>query len=144
MNAIKSMGTPFLEFGPDLTVLGCHDVLPDAVVQTVPTIKTFDQEQYNAYRASGLEQRTSSVHDPIKKNSFRFFRCPSKARQADKTKELKDDVGLFWRHVSILWLRPEIQTLVFSSNMKTILTHRPFWTEANFVQETKVICYLAC
>eukprot|EP00745_Piridium_sociabile_P022185 TRINITY_DN34414_c0_g1_i9.p1 TRINITY_DN34414_c0_g1~~TRINITY_DN34414_c0_g1_i9.p1 ORF type:complete len:253 (-),score=52.80 TRINITY_DN34414_c0_g1_i9:375-1133(-) len=59
------------------------------------TLRT-GKQQYDSYRESVLVQGTTSIHDPIKRNSFRLFRCPTqKYRRSDKSRELKEDVSLF-------------------------------------------------
>ena len=98
VNTIKSFGNPFLESGSELLVLDTHDVLPDSVVQTIRTVQNLGQEHYVTYRTSVLEKGTKSIHGSITKNAFRLFKHPAaKAKQADRSKELKSDVSLFSR-----------------------------------------------
>ena len=96
-STIKNMGNPFLEAGSQLLNIHSRDVLPEDVVQTVRTIESIGKQQYDSYRQSVLEEGgKTSIHDPIRRNSLRLFKCPTtKARQSSKTKDLKDDVSLF-------------------------------------------------
>ena len=97
MSSIKSLGNPFNETGSQLLVLDSRDVLPDEVVKTVRSIESIGKQQYDTYRQSVLEKNgKASIHDPIRRNSLRLFKCPeTKSRQLSTTKELKNDVALF-------------------------------------------------
>ena len=66
--------------------------------QTIRTVdlQNLGQEQYVTYRTSVLEKGTKSIHDSITRNAFRVFKhLAAKAKQAERSKELKSDVSLF-------------------------------------------------
>ena len=95
---IREMGNPFLNETEELLTLDSHDVLNQSVVGTVRKIEALGKQQYNDYFKSVLVDCEKSIHDPIKKNSLRLFKCPipkGKGKQADKIERLKTEVNLF-------------------------------------------------
>ena len=70
------MGNPFLDVTPELLALDTRNVIDESVVKTVRTVETVGKEQYKAYHDSVIKDRTSSIHEPIKKNSLPLFKHP--------------------------------------------------------------------
>ncbi len=100
VHAINEMSNPFLDDTPELAVLDTQNVVNESVVSTVRTVEAIGRDQYNMYHKSVIVERTHSIHDPIKKNSFPLFRSPTpktKSKQAGQISMLKSDVELFSR-----------------------------------------------
>ena len=70
------MGNPFEEETGDLLVLDTRDVVGDAVVTTVRTIKNLGKELYTGYVKAHLDERTDSLFKPVKRNKLPLFSCP--------------------------------------------------------------------
>lgn len=96
---IREMGNPFANETEELLTLDSHDVLNQSV-STVRTIEEVGTQQYQDYCKLVLIDCVRSIHDPIKKNSFRLFK-PSNSkissREANKINNLKTDVSIFSR-----------------------------------------------
>ncbi len=99
IQSINEMGNPFLDETDELLALDTRNVINESVVNTVRTVEALGKQKYEAYTES-VKDRTSSIHDPIKKNSLPLFRCPThktKNKQTGKISMLKNDVELFSR-----------------------------------------------
>jgi len=100
VDTFNEMGNPFLHDSADLLVLDTHDVIDDSVVTTVRCVQKLGIDQYNLYHESVIKNRTTSIHEAIKKNSLPTFSHPSpkiKSKQAERISTLKHDVDLFSR-----------------------------------------------
>ena len=73
------MGNPFLHDSAELLVLDTRDVLSESVVATVWSMQT---GQYKTYYQSVITEKTSSIHEAIKKNSFPLFNHPTPKENA--------------------------------------------------------------
>ena len=63
------MGNPFLDYFPDLVTLDKHDCMDEPVKEALYALEEVGTKQYREYVKGVLEERTRSVHDPIKQNS---------------------------------------------------------------------------
>jgi hypothetical protein len=100
VEAINEMGNPFLVDIPELLVLDTRDVIDDSVVKTVRTVEELGKEQYKAYHKSVIQDRSCSIHEPIRRNSLPLFKRPTpktKSKQTGQISLLKHDVELFSR-----------------------------------------------
>jgi len=78
VHTFNEFGNPFLENSNELLVLGIQNVMDESVVNTVSMIYEIGKEQYTKYYKDVLNDRTRSIHDPIKKNSLCIsFQLPS-------------------------------------------------------------------
>lgn len=98
VHTICEMGNPFLDVTSELLALDTRNVIDESVV--VRTVETLGTEQYQAHHKSVIKDCTSSIHEPIKKNSLSLFKRPTpktKNKQAGQIAMLKHDVELFSR-----------------------------------------------
>ncbi|CAB3981604.1 Hypothetical predicted protein, partial [Paramuricea clavata] len=68
------------------------------VIDTIRTLENTGEKQYQDYVKNVLEDRTRSIHDPIKRNSLALFKKPhskTTSRQGKKVKVLQNNVALF-------------------------------------------------
>lgn len=68
-NLVEVMGNPFLEESKDLLRLDTRDIMDEAVVSSVCLAEEKEKEQYNTFVTNRLHERSTSLFDPIKKNS---------------------------------------------------------------------------
>ena len=97
---IKGMGNPFLDDFPDLVTLDNRNCTDESVIATVRTLESTGKEKYQDFVKKVLDDRTHSIHDPIKRNSLPLFRkCHHKqtSKQGKKIKVLQNNVALFGR-----------------------------------------------
>ena len=71
---IRQMGNPFLDEFDDLVTLDSRKCTDTAVVTTVRTLEETGRKQYQKFVKTVLDERTHSIHDPIKRNSLALFR----------------------------------------------------------------------
>ena len=100
-SVIDDMGNPFTEESGDLLVLDTKDLADSSVLKTVEEAEALGREQFETFVKERLsEERTKSVHDPIKKNKLSLFRSP-RQKEPSKVKQqissLKSDCELFSR-----------------------------------------------
>jgi hypothetical protein len=98
--AISTLGNPFEGKCSELVNIETGDCASEEVIKSLKTIQDVGQEQYDKYVKSVTEDRTSSIHDTIKKNSLPLFkRQVPKARSKIKNQvaSLKSDCNLFSR-----------------------------------------------
>jgi hypothetical protein len=50
-------------------MLDTRDVIGESVVNTVRTVEVLGNDEYKTYRKSVINDRTRTIHDPIKNNS---------------------------------------------------------------------------
>jgi hypothetical protein len=72
------MDNPFPDDTPELLMLDTRDVIDESVVNTVRTVEALGKDQYNNYRKSVINNRTHTIHDPIKNISLPLFRFPTR------------------------------------------------------------------
>ena len=100
VQTINDLGNPFLNETEELLTLDKHNVLDASVVSKVHKAETRGKDEYNNHRKLVLVDRTSSMHETIKKNSLRLFRSPTPKIQtthAEQITILKNDVDIFSR-----------------------------------------------
>ncbi len=78
MSVMENMGTPFLEDSPDLLVLDTHDIMDEKVVDTVENIEIAGACQNIMFLEEYILKKEKSIFDPILKNKFPLFICPSR------------------------------------------------------------------
>ena len=66
-STIMAVGNPFLDHFPDLVTLDNQDCMDESVKEILYALEDVGQKQYQEYVKKVLEDRTHSVHDPIKK-----------------------------------------------------------------------------
>lgn len=76
LEVISGMGNPFMDDCPELLVLDTRNCANDAVVSTVQTIEELGSTQYEQYMTDVIKNRTTSIQDPIRKNSLPLFKRP--------------------------------------------------------------------
>ena len=67
VEVINQMGNPFLHDSAELLRLDTRDVLDESVVRTVRCVEKLDMEQYRAYNECVIKDRSTSIHEVIKK-----------------------------------------------------------------------------
>ena len=93
-NGVERVKDDFAE----LVTLDTRNCMEEAVVSTVRNIESLGKTKYHEYMNDVVEQRTRSIHDPIKRNSLPLFKHTStkkKSKQAEQASLLKSDVALF-------------------------------------------------
>ena len=63
---IKDLGNPFSDNSDELIALETRNVMDATVVNTIRTLESLGQEQYQRYRQAVIIDQTQSIHDPIK------------------------------------------------------------------------------
>ena len=87
-----------MDISDELLTLDTRKVLDESVVNTVRTIQSVGQNQYEKYCKTVISDCTRSMHEPIKKKSLPLFYNPlQKTKTKDKKNMslLKTDVFLF-------------------------------------------------
>ena len=95
---ITDMGNPFLDNFQELLVLDTRNCSSDAVADTVRSIEKLGSSQYQAYVKDVIEDRTVSIHQPIKKNCLPLFKKlqpKPKSKGKQQMTSLKSDCNLF-------------------------------------------------
>lgn len=69
VQAISEMGNPFLDATPELDT---RNITDESVVTTVRSVEALGKEQYEAYHESVIKDRSRSIHESIKRNSFHY------------------------------------------------------------------------
>lgn len=99
IKVIEGYGNPFQVECPELLILHTRDCATEAAVSTVRTIEAVGTGQYQKFMKEVLEDRTKSIHDPIKKNNLSLLKT-RKPKVNSKVKQLaviRDNVSLFGR-----------------------------------------------
>ena len=88
---ITRMGNPFLDDFQDLVNLENRNCLDESAVIDLNVLETTGKEQYNHFVETVFEERSPSIHEPIKKNSFSLFKKKHRvtSQQGKKVKILK-------------------------------------------------------
>ena len=93
------MGNPFLAVFSDLITLDSRDCTDESVVDVLYIIEEKGKEQsHKDFVKNVLEERTRSIHEPIKRNNLALFKKPSakmQSKQGKKIKVLQNNVSLF-------------------------------------------------
>ncbi len=117
VEVIEEMGNPFLEESKDLLRLDTRDIIDPAVVSSVCQAEEIGQQQYQTFVADRLQERSTPISEPIKKNKLSLFSRPplrEKSKASLQVSSLKSDISLFSRPVS-----QEMVTLMTFSVMRT-------------------------
>ena len=95
----RKMGNPFLAVFSDLITLDSRDCTDESVVDVQYIIEEKGKEQsHKDFDKNVLEERTRSIHEPIKRNNLALFKKPSakmQSKQGKKIKVLQNNVSLF-------------------------------------------------
>ena len=97
-NTIERMGNPFLDDFPELVMLDSRNCVDKSVANSLYTLEATGKQQYQDFVANVLENCTSSIHNPIKRNSLALFKRPqvkATSKQGKKIKVLQNNVALF-------------------------------------------------
>ncbi len=86
------MGNPFLDYFPDLVTLDKRDCMDEPVKEALYALEEVGTKQYREYVKGVLEERTRSVHDPIKQIQPKTKEL---SKQDKKIKILQHNVALF-------------------------------------------------
>ena len=97
IRAIDEYGNPFDENHHDLITLDTRDCTSSAVVESFDTLKSLGHKQYESFLKKVLQSGTESIHNPIKRNSFRLFKAPKKRKVSTTTHNLRNSARLFGR-----------------------------------------------
>ena len=95
---IQRMGNPFLDDFPELVTLDSRNCVDESVSIALYAMEETGKKKYKDYVKRVLEDRTSHIHDPIKKNSLALYRRPQPkaiSKQGKKIKTLQNNVALF-------------------------------------------------
>ena len=95
---IASMGNPFEDTSDELMALDSHNCSSKEVVTRLRSMEATGNIRYAAFVKDVLVDRTVTIHEPIKKNSFHIFKdavpkCKSRAKQ--QIEEIQSDCNLF-------------------------------------------------
>ena len=97
-STINNMGNPFLDDFPELVTLDSHNCIDESGVNALRTLENIGKMQYQEYVKCVLEECSTSIHDPIKKNSVAIFKQSHHkiiSKQGKKVKMLQNNVALF-------------------------------------------------
>lgn len=100
-STMEEMGNPFIERSEDLLVLDTRDIVDSSVAETVRSIEQVGQQQYKEFVAKRLQERSTPLSEPIKRNKLPLFSRPSPSRKKSNDKlqiaSLKQNCSLFSR-----------------------------------------------
>lgn len=97
-DVIRRTGNPFLDDFPELVTLDSRDCAEPSVVESVQKLDEIGQKQYQCYVTNVIENRSKSIHEPIKKNKLPLFRSSKKrstSKQGKKIAVLQSNLNLF-------------------------------------------------
>lgn len=98
VDVMRKMGNPFLDEFPELVTLDSRDCADDDVAKAVMSLNKLGQTKYKEYVKAVIEDRKTSIHEPIKMNKIPLFK---RKHQRDKSKQtkriavLQNNVALF-------------------------------------------------
>ena len=81
------MGNPFKDDFDELVTLDTRNCMEEAVGSTVRNIASLGKTKYHEYMNDVVEQRTRSIHDPIKRNSLPLFKHTSTKKKSKKAEQ---------------------------------------------------------
>lgn len=89
-DTINRMGNPLLDDFQDLVNLENRNCLDESAVTDLNVLETTGKEQYKQFVTTVFEDRSQSIHEPIKKNSFALFKRKHRitSQQGKKVKML--------------------------------------------------------
>ncbi len=97
---VQDMGNPFLDDGDDLVTLDTKVVMDSSLIQTLQTIESIGQAQYEEFVQERLVQCEKPLTDTIPKNNLALFvTTPKKfqSRSQHQVASLKTNCALFSR-----------------------------------------------
>lgn len=97
-DVLRRTGNPFLDDFPELVTLDSRDCADISVVESVEKLDKLGKEQYQKYVKDVIKDRSSSIHNPIKKNNLPLFRKNHKkatSKQGKKIAVLQSNLNLF-------------------------------------------------
>ena len=100
LHVFTELGNPFEETCSELLVIHTRECADDSVVDSINTLENIGTAQYQQFKKEVLQEKSKSIHDTIKKNSFQLFSTSQtklKSNQAKKLKSAHHDVNLFGR-----------------------------------------------
>ncbi len=98
IDTITSYSNPFDNECAELLVLNTRACMDESVIDTVQSIKAIGNTQYKEYISQVIVNRTSSIHDTIKKNLLplsKSSRCKSKSKSSQKLVAEQHNASLF-------------------------------------------------
>ena len=96
-NTIRNMRNPFLADFPDLVSLDSRDCVDESVIISLRCLEDTDKRQYQTFVKDVLEERTRSIHNPIKRNKLALFQKPTpqtQSKEGNKIKALQNNLSL--------------------------------------------------
>ena len=100
LHVFTELGNPFEEKCSEPLVIHTRECADDSVVDSINTLENIGTAQYQQFKKEVLQEKSKSIHDTIKKNSFQLFSTSQtklKSNQAKKLKSAHHDVNLFGR-----------------------------------------------
>ena len=88
-DVLRRTGNPFLDDFPELVTLDSRDCADISIVESVEKLDKLGKEQYQKYVKDVIKDRSSSIHNPIKKNNLPLFRKNHKRQLQSKGKRLQ-------------------------------------------------------
>lgn len=100
VDTFEELGNPFIEDSKDLIVLDTKEVIGDNAVDSLRTVETIGQSQYEKYVDERLKQRSTPISNIISKNNVSPFKKTSptkKSKTSHQIRSLKSNCELFSR-----------------------------------------------
>ena len=72
MTVIEELGNPFKEESQDLIVLDSKELADPAVVNTIRSVKSIGQNQFQDFSKKCIIDKTKSIHDTTHRNKLPF------------------------------------------------------------------------
>ena len=94
---MRRMGNPFEDDYQELVSLNSRICIDGSAVEDIYKLEPTGKEQYLRFVKTVFEERSNSIHEPIKKNSFKLFKSKPQntSKQGKKVKTLQNNVALF-------------------------------------------------
>ena len=90
VEVILDKGNPFLDEFQELIAIDSRKVFDSSISQSIRSIINIGKKQYTQFYQNVLEDRTSSIDEPIKRNNFPLPKNPRLKVKSKQTKKLKD------------------------------------------------------
>ena len=96
-SVIQEMGNPFTDDFEELVNLDSRHCMDVSAVSSLRKLESIGKKQYKEFTKSVFEDRSKSIHDPIKRNSITIFEQKHRIikHQVNKIKVLQNNVSLF-------------------------------------------------
>jgi len=88
-DVLRRTGNPFLDDFPELVTFYSRDCADISVVESVEKLDKLGKEQYQKYVKDVIKDRSSSIHNPIKKNNLPLFRKNHKKATSKQFKPVR-------------------------------------------------------